>query len=657
MSFSTHTFETNPQGHLGFAFHENIGEGQTLYFLGKFDPATKNADIVAETIFGEIVDYFEQTPQEKAYSKFENALKKANLATKKLSPALTNRPEIIIGFFDFHHLYLSQSGEAEAYLIREAEISQITEQPHDEDELFINILSGNISVGDIIVFSSHRILKSLTSSQLVDILSQENFSTAISDLRHQLSTKSEIDTLVTTIGIGKKSGVLGSAGFLSKVVNSGKNITDNAKSSLSQPQESPEKNPEILDEVTTQDKTTNEEELSQPVSPLPQEEAGKGMKIPQITLPKIPKINLPQIRNENKAKIIGLLLLIIILILGVTFISNFESEEESVLREQLSIAKEAIQQADTFLLQGEREEAKEYLSKAETSAQKILGTNNKLFRSDAQFLLADIQEKKLRVENASTVTPNLVADLGVKHDNFIGMGLNPLQGSLFVNDTKKLVKTIRNVIEKGINITDSTILASTVRTDQNTILFLTDNPRIVEYKNGLVTPMRTTDDNWKTGLDIKTYGRYAYILDPVENQIWKYTRQRANYSGATPYNQGADLSRAVSFAIDGAVYVLSDDGTIQKIFRGKKVSHSFRNLPSIPFQGKNLKIYTSAELDFIYILDPDNERVLVFTKGENFATYKKQIIFNAENAQDFRIETSGQKAQILTNDKIYEIPL
>ena len=42
MSFSTHTFQTNPHGgHLGYAFHEDMNEGQKIYFLAKFQEGTK----------------------------------------------------------------------------------------------------------------------------------------------------------------------------------------------------------------------------------------------------------------------------------------------------------------------------------------------------------------------------------------------------------------------------------------------------------------------------------------------------------------------------------------------------------------------------------------------------------------------------------------
>jgi hypothetical protein len=362
--------------------------------------------------------------------------------------------------------------------------------------------------------------------------------------------------------------------------------------------------------------------------------------------------------QKNLMVIAATVLLVFLVGIGVKFIANYESAATRELREQLSIAREALVNADTFLLQGERQTAAEFLKKAQESVQKVLSSESKNFRSDAQFLLADIQEKQMQVENAKKVVPQLLADLGVKNDHLEAAGLLALKGGLFVYDLNQVYKTVRNIVEKGLPLVDKeSILAASMREDQNTLLFLTDSPRVIEYREGIIAPMSTEDDSWKRGIDLKTYGRFVYELDPVENQIWKYERRRANYSPAIAYNQGADLSRAVSIAIDGAIYVLSDDGSLQKVFRGLKTEYAFRELPSTAFSGKNLKIHTSANLDFLYVLDPDNARILVFVKGEVFATYKKQIIFDTPDVRDFVIDESGQKVNILTKDKIYEFPL
>jgi len=654
MAFATHTFETNPsKENLGFSFHETLGEGQEIYFLGKFPEDTIDPKITAESLFGAIVESFASSDISDPYDRFEDALKAVNLEAKKLKPNLPKTPEIVIAFFDFHNLYLSQSNESEAYLVRGTNLSQITEASADNSVLFANILSGQVAIDDIVLLSTSRILRSLTTNQVIDLLNRSDFDESINLLRHELTQSSEEDILVTAIGIGKKDAT-SSSGFLSKVVQKGKKITENKKKE------------EPIEEIVIEDPELIErEEEGLEVDDF-EDEAFENEKPPlkvKDLLGKFQKLknmkNFKSLKPKKNALIIaGTVFVVLVLVIGIKSIANFESTSTKELRENLSIARESLVQADTFLLQGERSSAADFLKKAQESVQVVLSSKSKSFRSDAQFLLADIQEKQLQVENAKKVTPQILADLGVKNDNLEAVGLLELNGNLFVHDLKQVYKTIRNIVEKGLPLSDKdTILASATREDQNSILFLTDSPRVIEYREGLITPMNTEDETWKRGLDIKTYGRYAYILDPVENQIWKYERRRAKYSPAIAYNQGADLSRGVSMTIDGSLFILSDDGTIQRIFRGVKTEYSFRDLPSVPFAGKNLKIYTTPNLDFLYLLDPDNSRILVFVKGERFATYKKQVIFDVPDTRDFVIDDAGQKVNVLTKDKIYEFSL
>jgi len=669
MPFSVHTFETNPEANLGFAYHEKIAEGRNVYFLAKFPSGSQDAQGASEAIFGAIVDHFRRASALEAYDQFEEALKVANLEYKKHLRDIPSVPEIVVAFFDFHHLYLTQSGQSEAYLLREGQVSQITEIPEDSDDLFVNILSGQISVEDIVLLSSHRILRTLTANQLSEIFNRPNFGEATNIFKHELSQKSEEDMLVTLIGVGKKESTP-AAGFLSKVMSGNKStatttpaIVEDVKEK--EPEDTPPTPPEPINEPVNEPEpeiSAPEVAESEPIKPavLPKE----APKMP--IMPDMPKLNLgnwiEKVKGfrpkKNLLILAGVVFLLFAVGVGLKSV-NWESEEEVFLREQLDIAREALQQADSSLVQGERETAKEQLGKANDSVQEIFKSKSKLFRSDAQFLLADIKSKQLQVENAKQVTPNLVADLSIKNDDFKANGIARINESFFSYNNKSVVKNIRNVVDGSVNVTESgSVIAGASRESQKTVTFLTEGPRLVEYRDGILTPMETQDENWKGGIDLRNYtDRFTYILSPNENQIWKYERRRSNYSEATAYNQGANLAEAVSFTIDGNIYILSADGGIQKLFRGVAQDYDFEELPSVGFEGPSLKIYTTDDLEFIYVLDPDNTRVLIFNKGDRYATYRRQVMYDIEGARDFVVDDSGLKVTLVTDDKIYEFSL
>ncbi len=669
MSFAVHTFETHPDGtNTAFAFHEHLGEGQEVYFLAKFPIGAETARISAETIFGSIVDALKFDARGNAGDRFEDALKAANIQAQKMGILRDGIPDIVVSFFDFQSLYVSTSGKAQSSLIRGGAMSRITEEVGGAD-LFNNLLSGQVSVDDVVLISNVDPLMSVPASQVGEILSRENFDEAVSALRHELTTKTSEDLLVTVLGIGKKSSS-GAAGFLSKMVSKiSTPSVDMAVSKTSEKEEEvvPEKpEEEVVAPVVTVAEAQKQEELFAEQEEI--EEPGIEDNFEEEYIEKEPSVfavkmgelrrRVSQLSPQQLKMAAGGVLIVLILVLGGRFLTSFESQETSQLREQLGIAREALQQADTFLIQGDRSSAAELLTQAQKAAQTVLNSKSKDYRSDAQFILADVQEKQLQVENAKKVQPQLLADLATQNDKIQALGLLDLRGNLFAYDTHTVHKTVRNIVEKGVSVSEKTnVVSAAARPNQSTLLFYTDAPQIVEFRNGVITPMSTADTTWKNGIGIQAYNKYAYILDPVENQIWKYERQRSGYTVATAYNKGADLARAVDFSIDGAIYILSDDGTIQKLFRGEKQDFSFRNIPSIPFSGQNLKIFTTDEHDYLYVLDPDNARVLVFTKGDRFATYKKQVLFGLPDARDFSVDPSGQKINIVTADKIYEFSL
>lgn len=662
MSFSTHTFQTNPDGkNLGFAFHEDLNEGQKIYFLARFPQKATETKMVAESIFGAIVDSFTHSYSSDPYNRFEEALKAANAETRKLKSYIGETPDILVAFFDFHTLYLSQCGQSEAYMIRGQNMSQITEIPEKGEDPFVNILSGKVAVGDSILLCTDRILRSLTTSQLTDIFEQEDFAQATKDFRHQLAEKSEEDILVTAIGIGRQDNTASAAGFLSKIVSRNKKAP---VAPTLQETDAQNMYQEPMVDTTPESVTTGD------MDPLDMEIPDQA---PQTSKPKIsmPKVKISSdkfmqsvsgiARQKGVLQIAGAIFALFVIITGVQYITSYESADTQALREDLVTARESLRQADELLFQGDRSNAIEYIDNAEASAQRILNAKSKDFRSDAQVILFDAQEKRLQAENAVEKKANPLAEIGLKIDNFDALGIVQIGDSIYAYDQNSVVKTIRNIVDTQTTLAErSLILGAAPREAQNTITFLSSAPQIIEMRDGIVTNMGTEDELWKNAIDIQNYGsKFSYLLDPTQNQIWKYERRRTRYSTATPYNESnTDLSQAVSFSINGAIHVLNSDGSIIRFFRGNAINgYKFVDLPSLPFSGQNLKIFTSENLDFIYVLDPDNERILIFEEEETQARYKKQILYQVPSVTDFIIDDSGQKASIISGDVIYEVSL
>jgi len=84
-------------------------------------------------------------------------------------------------------------------------------------------------------------------------------------------------------------------------------------------------------------------------------------------------------------------------------------------------------------------------------------------------------------------------------------------------------------------------------------------------------------------LHIGSYEGKLYVLDPAEEQIWRYipsgdaypTAPESYFGGSLP----VALDQAIDMTIDGNIYLLYEDGTIRKFFGGQAQSFEVHGLP------------------------------------------------------------------------------
>ncbi|MCS7003222.1 MAG: hypothetical protein NZ518_10280, partial [Dehalococcoidia bacterium] len=110
---------------------------------------------------------------------------------------------------------------------------------------------------------------------------------------------------------------------------------------------------------------------------------------------------------------------------------------------------------------------------------------------------------------------------------------------------------------------------------------------------------------WGSAVAIKTYAGSLYVLDPKSNQIWRYLQTAAGFdSEAKGILDGANIRDARDFAIDGAVYVLTESGRIVRVSGGAVSEFDLKTLDK-PFN-QPIGIVTGVTAKFIYVADPNN---------------------------------------------------
>ena len=132
-------------------------------------------------------------------------------------------------------------------------------------------------------------------------------------------------------------------------------------------------------------------------------------------------------------------------------------------------------------------------------------------------------------------------------------------------------------------------------------------------------------DMWLNPQAIASYYGNLYVLDPLLGRLLKYlpsdneyVRPPLDYLDAA---LGIDLTGAVDVAIDGSVYILYADGTINKYHNGVPVDFSMRGFYGTMRSPVAIHVSGAQNPDaqgYVYVADTGNKRVLQFTKDGIF---------------------------------------
>jgi hypothetical protein len=142
--------------------------------------------------------------------------------------------------------------------------------------------------------------------------------------------------------------------------------------------------------------------------------------------------------------------------------------------------------------------------------------------------------------------------------------------------------------ERVYNIVDIEWMTNGGAARNNALIALGENGLLVSYlpTTGPQAIQLETPPGWKEPIAIATWRQNFYVLDRGASQIWRFVPTNGFYEnqGEEYFSAGSrpDLSRAVDFGIDsqdGAIYILFDDGNIQKFLGGEPARFDFAGEP------------------------------------------------------------------------------
>jgi len=226
---------------------------------------------------------------------------------------------------------------------------------------------------------------------------------------------------------------------------------------------------------------------------------------------------------------------------------------------------------------------------------------------------------------------------------------DPQDKSIYILEKNNIVTTVTD-LKKPINDLKFPTVAS-----EDSIYYF-NNGSIIEFsaKDEAMRELSINllhDASQFFGAD--TFGGRLYLLNRQVDQIFRYNRTGDSFSAAYAWVQEtADFSEAIDMSIDGHVYVLLKSGQALKYLRGKKIDFKLETVD--PVLSNPTKIFASVEQKFLYVLEPDEERLVLFDKSGQFIEQYKASFLG--DCLDFAIDEANKKMYFLSGTSVYSTP-
>lgn len=163
------------------------------------------------------------------------------------------------------------------------------------------------------------------------------------------------------------------------------------------------------------------------------------------------------------------------------------------------------------------------------------------------------------------------------------------------------------------------------------------------------------DKDWGKVKDLVGFATNVYLLDSIKNTIWKYVATSNGFS-KYPYldeDTKVDFLGAKQMLIDGSLWILKPAAEVLKYTAGVEDFFAFSKIDGEV--ADITSIYTSDETKYIYLIDPNNSRVLLLKKnGEYYAQIKGDKF---KTASDLVVREDQKKLYLLENNVIYQLDL
>jgi len=305
---------------------------------------------------------------------------------------------------------------------------------------------------------------------------------------------------------------------------------------------------------------------------------------------------------------------------------------------------------------------------------------------EAQRLLAEAQQSVDALEHASALNLVPLLELGTTSTR---RQLLVARGSVYILDTASdLVLTIplgddristaaegyTTILSSGQTIQGATVgeLAGFAWLEPNEVF---PDGAVVSYGEGGLLffydpplgPINTTVQRIQGEFTasqvtaVTAFGSKLYLLHRQMNQVLVYEPVNGIYENYRPYfatDAAPDLQLALDMAIDGRVYLLLGNGTVQAYYAGARDPwFELRNLPDFDMQPRLMAIEPDPEDGLIYLGDPDNARIVAVNKLGEFVHQYRTTGPELRHLEALAVTMDPHIVYLISENKLYAAPI
>jgi len=369
------------------------------------------------------------------------------------------------------------------------------------------------------------------------------------------------------------------------------------------------------------------------------------------------KINLPS--SKNKLIFIAFIF-IVLLFAGNLIFTDYQKkaeEEFNFYNAKLSQAEEKMSEAEEVMIYDDLAQARIFLTDAKSLALETKNDYNKLDEK-AEDLLGKIQSQFDIVDLVNRIdNPEIAVELDQISEQIMFINKNyytstPENSIYQINLEDKKAEDLQI---RSDDIEHSKLTTPIEKTGE--IIFLSDSNKLssLDLNKKEITSVNIGFINDNPNIKaFASYNNYLYLLEPEANQIYKYRRTANGFDSGKSWitDSEADIRNAISIAIDGFIYILKSDGTVDKYLSGVKKDFSVEEL-SDPVSS-SAEIYTNADLEYLYVIDPPKQRVVLFNKI-NGSLIRQYTSGSFDDLKNIVINEIEDKMYVLNGNKVFVV--